>query len=167
MNPTTFVSLILQRMAHIHHQMPIKAEKRIIFEAITSQKGLSKWWTKDCIAQPVLEFVNQFKFGDALENHMKVIDLQPDKRVEWECIKSVEEWLGTRVIFEIIEKDGMNFLNFLHSGYENEDEFFASCNFNWARYLISLQNFCEKGKGSPFNPDIDLAEVRAVRKKSK
>lgn len=154
-------------MAHIHHLLPIKAEKQIIFDAITSQKGLSKWWTKDCIAQPEAEFVNQFKFGDLIENHMKVIDLQTDKRVEWECIKSVEEWLGTRVIFEIIEKDGMNFLNFLHIGFENEDDFFASCNFNWARNLISLKNLCETGKGSPFNTATDLDEIKAVRKKTK
>ena len=152
-------------MAHIHHQLPIKAEKKVIFDAITSQKGLSKWWTKDCIAQPAIEFVNQFKFGNLIENHMKVIDLQPDKRVEWECIKSVEEWLGTRVIFEILEKDRLNFLNFLHIGYENEDDFFASCNFNWGRYLISLKNLCETGKGFPFNPATDLDEVNALLKK--
>jgi len=153
-------------MAHIHHLLPIKAEKRQIFDAITSQKGLSKWWTKDCLAQPVTEYVNKFKFGELIENHMKVIDLQPDKRVEWECIKSVKEWIGTRVIFEIIDKDGMNFLNFLHIGFENEDDFFASCNFNWAKNLISLKNLCETGKGSPFNPATDLDEVKALRKKS-
>jgi hypothetical protein len=154
-------------MAHIHHFLPIKAKKRVIFDAITGQNGLSQWLTKDCIAKPVTEFVNEFRFGGLIENHMKIIDLQQDYRVEWECIKSIEEWMGTRVIFEIAEKNGLSFLNFLHIGFENEDDLFDNSNFNWAKSLMSLKNFCETGKGSPFNPEKDLDELIVMIKKPK
>ena len=68
-------------------------------------------------------------------------------------MKGADEWIGTHIIFEIEEKpDGKVFLNFQQSGWKGETEFFANCNFNWGRYLLSLKLFLEKGKGNPF-PD--------------
>ena len=31
-------------------------------------------------------------------------------------------------------------------------EFYAHCNFQWGKYLVSLKEYCETGKGFPFNP---------------
>jgi len=149
-------------MPAIRHQGLIRADRARIYDALTTQDGLSSWWTKETTARPEVGFVNEFRFGDLIRNRMKVVGLEPGKRVEWECIESVREWVGTRIVFEITEKEKLNFLDFSHDGWKEEGEFFAICNFNWGRYLISLRDLCEKGTGSPFDVAKDLEEVRAV-----
>jgi len=73
---------------------------------------------------------------------MKIIDLQPNKRVEWECLVGDKEWIGTKLIFELEEKDNETILRFTHSNWKAETDFFASCNFQWAYYLVSLKQYC-------------------------
>ena len=69
-------------MAIIYHRIPIKASKPSVFEAITSQEGISQWWTSDCVVKPVVGFVNEFRFGAETHYRMKVVLLQPGRSVE-------------------------------------------------------------------------------------
>src|SRR6185369_13656439 len=141
-------------MATIRHQLLIRADQDKIFEALTTQEGLSNWWTRTCTCKPEVGFENEFRFGEQFLNRMKILDLQKDKRVEWECVEGADEWIGTHVIFDIEEKpDGKIFLNFQHAGWKDATEFFSNCNFNWGRFLLSLKYLLEKGKGNPF-PDV-------------
>jgi predicted enzyme related to lactoylglutathione lyase/uncharacterized protein YndB with AHSA1/START domain len=140
----------------------IRSEAAKIYDALTTQAGLSGWWTGDCVARPEVGSVSEFRFGGLSEDKMRVTALEPPRRVEWECIQSVPEWIGTRITFEIVRKGDLTFLNFRHEGYKEEGELFASCSFNWARALMSLRDLCETGKGSPFDPAKDLEEVRAL-----
>lgn len=149
-------------MPAIRHRVLIRADRAKIYHALVAEEGLSGWWTTDCTARPEVGFVNEFRFGKLIRNKMKVVGLEPGRRVEWECIESVREWTGTRIVFEITEKENLNFLNFSHTGWPEEGELFAKCNFNWGRYLKSLKDLCETGKGSPFDAAGDLTEVRAV-----
>jgi uncharacterized protein YndB with AHSA1/START domain/predicted enzyme related to lactoylglutathione lyase len=149
-------------MPAIQHQVLIRSDPAKIYEALTTQEGLSLWWTADCAARPEVGSVNEFRFGGLVENRMRVSVLEPSRRVEWECLQSVPGWIGTRITFDIAQKGGLTFLNFRHEGYQEEGEFFANCSFNWAKALMSLRDLCETGKGCPFDPAKDLEEVRAV-----
>ncbi len=151
-------------MVSILHLLPIRADRKVIFEAISTQKGMSKWWTRDCFVEPKIGFVNIFKFGKLIVNKMKVVELVPDTRLSWECVESIDEWIGTRIIFEIGDKEELHFLRFRHEGWQAATDIFASCNYNWARYLISLKDFCETGTGNPFDIDMDagLEETNAL-----
>lgn len=139
-------------MATIKHYLLIRSSKDKIYEAITTQQGLSSWWTKTCTAKPEIGFVNQFNF-EQFYNRMKVIDLEINKQAEWECLDGADDWIGTHVIFSIVEKnDGKLFLDFRHAGWETDNIFFAECCFKWGMYLLSLKHLLENGKGHPF-PD--------------
>ena len=52
-------------MEHIRHAFIIKAPLEKVYENITTQEGLSKWWTQETIARPEVGFLNEFKFGDS------------------------------------------------------------------------------------------------------
>ncbi len=44
---------------------------------------------------------------------------------------------------------------FLHGGLKETDEGYARTTTGWGYYLVSLQQYLERGKGAP-HPDIDL-----------
>ena len=80
---------------------------------------------------------------------MKIITLTPNKKVEWKCINSIEEWIGTEVSFDMEEKDGKTIVRFAHAGWRAVTDTFAGCTYDWAIFLKSLKSFCETGSGTP------------------
>ena len=135
-------------MAQIILNLVIKATPEKIYEAITTEKGLSNWWAKKTIAKPEVGFVNEFTFGND-RNEIKVTKLTPNKRVEWNCITAIEEWIGTDISFDIEEKDGRAILRFTHTGWKAMTDTYAVCNYHWAMFMKSLKSLCETGTGTP------------------
>jgi hypothetical protein len=89
---------------------------------------------------------------------MKVLDLAQNQRVEWETISShprsspASAWTGTHISFELdrrsvppwsAQKSEMTILNFRHSGWDENSEFFGFCNFQWGQVLQKLKLVCE------------------------
>ena len=135
-------------MTDIKHNLVIKVTPDIVYKAITTQQGIEAWWCKETTAKPEVGFVNVFVFGQS-RNEMKVTELIPDKKVEWLCTESIEEWVGTAVSFELGEKSGATQLRFTHGGWRELTDMFAICNYNWALFLKSLKTYCETGTGTP------------------
>jgi uncharacterized protein YndB with AHSA1/START domain len=135
-------------MPDIRMNLKIKANPESIYNVLTTQEGLAGWWAKQTTARPEVGFVNIFSFGD-FRNEMKVTQLLPNKKVVWECITSIEEWVGTSLIFDLEEKDGQTLLRFTHSGWNEVTDVFAGCTYDWARFMASLKSLCETGKGTP------------------
>jgi len=132
-------------MTAIRHNVVIKATPAKIYEAITTQEGLSGWWAKQTIARPEVGFVNIFTFG-AFRNDMEITQLSPDRKVAWLCTRSIDEWMHTQVSFELEEKDnGRTLLRFTHSGWRAVTDTFAGCSYDWGRFMTSLKAFCETG----------------------
>lgn len=135
-------------MADIRHNVVIKATPEKIYEAITTQEGLANWWCKQTTAKPEVGFVNTFTFG-TFRNEMKVIVLDRNKKVEWQCVNSIEEWIDTNISFDLQEKEGRTLLRFAHSCWRAVTDTFAVCNYDWGRFIASLKSFCETGTGTP------------------
>jgi uncharacterized protein YndB with AHSA1/START domain len=136
-------------MAEIRHNVAIKATPEIIYKALTTQEGLAGWWTNNTIAKPELEFINIFVFGK-FRNEMKVTKLIQNKKLEWECINSIEEWIGTQISFELEERNNHTLLRFTQRGWKEMTDTFAGCNYDWAVSIESLKALCEKGSGAPY-----------------
>jgi len=137
-------------MANIRHNMTIAASATKIFDAVTREEGLKGWWTTDVDARPEEGYVNHFKFGENGFNKMKVSKLQSPNEVYWECVDGDKEWVGTKVSFELEEREDNTFLKFAHLNWAEESEFFGFCNHHWGRFLDSLKSLCETGEGQPF-----------------
>ncbi|WP_410222473.1 SRPBCC family protein [Pedobacter sp.] len=135
-------------MTAILHKLSINAPVEKVYEAITTQKGLSGWWAKQTTAKPELNFINTFTFGNSL-TEMKIIQLVPNKKVEWLCINANEEWMNTHISFDLEEKNEKTIVRFSHTDWQAATDFFADCNFNWAKFLYSLRLLCETGSGNP------------------
>lgn len=134
--------------AEIKINVSIMAMPEKIYQAITTQEGLASWWAKQTIARPEEGFVNVFSFG-SFRNEMKVMTLAPNMAVEWLVINSIEEWVGTRISFNLETKGEKTLLRFSHSEWRLSTDTLAGCTYDWAWFIRSLKAFCETGTGMP------------------
>ena len=138
-------------MSAIKHQLYINASPSRVYQAITTQKGLSSWWTTKTKADAIIGSVAEFWFSDKYHNKMYIVMLDKNKYIEWECLDGDKEWIGTRLKFMIRPQEKGTMLQFWHYEWKNETDFFASCNFHWGNYMKSLKDYCENGKGEPYS----------------
>lgn len=131
----------------------INASRDKVFEAISTLNGLSNWWTTQVSGSAELGGLLQFDFGDFKGPQMKVIEYDPANKLVWECTSSEHGWQGNTFTFLLDENDGKTRIRFSHNGWQEQDDFYASCCFSWGRYLESLRQYCQTGRGEAFGSD--------------
>jgi len=61
-----------------------------------------------------------------------------------------EEWIGTKIVFDLLPKGGQTELTFTHEGLVPQYECFEICRDAWTSYITrSLRELAETGKGQP------------------
>jgi uncharacterized protein YndB with AHSA1/START domain len=105
-------------MPDILHRVGIKAPSDKIYAALSEEKGLARWWTKNVKSSPTVGAVNQFRFGDRGFNDMQVAELVPGKRVKWQCLDGAKEWIGTELTFDLREENGITVVLFAQRGWK-------------------------------------------------
>lgn len=149
-------------MPKIMHQVVIEADSKTIFDAITTQSGLSRWWIADCDAKPEIGHMNEFRVEGHGVNRMKVVTLEPNHRLEWNCHNEPNhDWSGTTLTFQVKPRTNACTLTFEHEGWTEQNDFFAICSFHWARHLAMLAKYCESGQNQ-VEQQIERDEVRKV-----
>jgi hypothetical protein len=148
MNTTDFTTTILV------DQTPKQA-----FDAINNVRG---WWSEQIEGGTVkLNDEFNYHFQDVHRCKMKLIEVVPNKKVVWLVLenyfkftKDKSEWVNTKIIFDIAEKDGKTALRFTHEGLVPEYECFDICKNAWTQYIQqSLANLISTGKGQPNGKD--------------
>lgn len=144
-------------MADILHRIGIKtASMEAVYQALTTQAGLAGWWTSNTSgAGDQVGNIIKFRFG-AGGFDMKVAALNPAHLVVWELADGPEEWLGTRISFELKQEDGYVIVLFKHLNWKEPVEFMHHCSTKWAIFLMSLKSLIETGKGAPDPVDVKI-----------
>ncbi|MCQ3973757.1 MAG: SRPBCC domain-containing protein [Anaerolineae bacterium] len=138
-------------MKKILHAVEIRVPRNKVFKAFTTQTGLAGWWTTRVRVEEGAGGVIDFQFLEGFNPDMKVIQLDPDRTVHWQCVGGHDNWLDNTFSFELSDK-GENTLLLFTQLYARElsDEVYGTYNFNWGYYLDSLKAYCETGSGKPF-----------------
>jgi uncharacterized protein YndB with AHSA1/START domain len=143
-------------MPDILHKVGVKSSSlNDVYKALTTIEGLSAWWTTNTQGQNKVGGVLQFRF-DAGGFDMKVLELQPAKRVLWQVVEGPEEWAGTKVSFDLRQEGDWTIVLFKHEGWKEPVEFMHHCSTKWAAFLLSLKSLLETGEGAPAPNDIKL-----------
>jgi hypothetical protein len=125
------------------------------FNAINNVRG---WWSEE--VEGGTEKLNDefdYHYADVHSCQMKLIEVIPNKKVVWfvknnyfKFTTDKSEWIGTKIIFEISEKDDKTQIRFTHEGLVPEYECFDICRVAWTHYIQdSLFNLVTTGKGQP------------------
>ena len=148
-------------MVDIIHRIGIKSTAVKVYDALSTIKGLSHWWTEEVEGNEKVGGKIKFSFssekGEAIgEMTMEVKKLDPKKEVRWRCVEGPHEWIGTDITFEWSQQDDQVIIIFGHRNWREAVEFTAHCSMKWAIFLLSLRDYIETGKGKPSPHDLKI-----------
>ena len=144
-------------MVDILHKVGIKSSLDDVYQALVTREGLAGWWTNDTSGESKVAGVLKFRFGELGGFDMKVLQLDPGKRVLWQVVEGPEEWIGTNVSFDLKQDAEFTSVLFKHQGWKEPVEFMHHCSTKWATYLMSLKSLVETGTGAPSPRDVHVA----------
>lgn len=126
-----------------------------IFHAVNNVQA---WWAEGIEGDTEkLDSAFLFVHENIHRSIQKVIELVPDQKIVWlitdaylSFVPNKTEWIGTKIIFEIVENEQETTLVFTHQGLVPAFECFNNCSNAWT-FLItdSLKNLILTGKGKP------------------
>lgn len=136
----------------IHHVADVPAPIQAVWEAITTQHGLSNWWTTEVEAPEIdVGETIRFAFQPSFNPQMEVTALERPHRLEWRCIGGHEPWLNSTFAWSLDQRHEDVRLRFWqHYAFELSDDAYGIYNYNWGYYLQSLYDLVTIGSGSPF-----------------
>jgi uncharacterized protein YndB with AHSA1/START domain len=137
-------------MVDILHRVGIGAPIEKVYETLTSLEGNRGWWDSnasgDAASGGTLTF---FK-------HDFRVEVTPNERVKWRCVKGTPEWTNTEVTFDLSYRQDQTFVIFKHAGWVEPVEFMHHCSTRWATFLLGLKELLETGKGRPAPDDVKV-----------
>ncbi len=142
-------------MPDILHRVGVKASPKDVYDVLATREGLSAWWTKDTTGDTNVGGVIQFRFP-AGGFDMNVLEATPGARVLWQVVDGPQEWIGTKISWDLKQDADYTILNFKHQGWKEPVEFMHHCSTKWAIFLMSLKSLLETRTGSPAPNDVKI-----------
>jgi uncharacterized protein YndB with AHSA1/START domain len=143
-------------MADIFHNFPIKAPVHEVFAAISTPEGLDSWWSKTCDASPAENAEYKLGFGPGYEWSAIASQWRPDSQFELQLTEADDDWRGTRIGFQLTEKNGVTEVSFQHRGWPEANEHYQISCFCWAMYLRLLKRYVEFAEVVPYEDRLDV-----------
>jgi uncharacterized protein YndB with AHSA1/START domain len=144
-------------MVDILHKVGIKSSPLGVYNALATREGLCGWWTKDTQWDGKVGSVISFRFGDRGFIDVKVVELDPAKRVLWQVVDGPAVWIGTKISFDLVQEDDFTLVFFKHQGWKEPNEFMHHCSTKWALFLMSTKSLVETGAGAPYPNDVHIS----------
>ena len=140
-------------MSDILHRVGIQATPQKVFEALSTQEGISSWWTSKVKVQPEVGSVMEMRFkNDSLIMHIQIEELNPPIFLKWRVLAGPPEWIGSTINFLLKLNGNETVVLFAHRGWKEQVDFMHHCSTKWGYYMFSLKALLEEGKGTP-HPD--------------
>lgn len=143
-------------MADVLHDFPINAPPAQVFAAVTTPRGLDTWWTKSSSGMPDMDAEYSLQFGPEYDWRARVTRCVPDESFELELIRAMEDWMGTRVRFDLEPTAQGTLLRFSHTGWPDASEHYRTSSFCWAMYLRVMRRSLEYGESVPYEQRLDV-----------
>ncbi len=142
-------------MADIHHYFLINATEDKVFEAVSSPTGLDAWWTKKSKGSAQVGGQYTLDFGPGYEWTAAATKYQPAKAFELSISHADSDWTGTKVGFELDQRNSITHIKFWHVAWREDNEHFRTSNYCWAMYLRLLKRFVEFGEIVKYENRLD------------
>ena len=133
-------------MPDVLHDFVIDASPEKVYEMVSTPGGLDRWWTKRAGGNPAKGEEYVLWFGPEYDWRARVAEAFPGKSFELEITRADDDWMGTRVRFELQGREGGTRVRFLHTGWAEASERFRISSYCWAMYLRLMKRSLERGE---------------------
>ena len=130
--------------------MPINSTKEKVFKALTESNELSEWYTTVVNGKFELNEIISFEFVNFAKFKFKVIAIIQNESVYLEIVESEFGNVGHIMKYDLDENDGKTRVRYTYEGFDEMDDSYANMNYSSAKYLESLRQYCQTGKGEAF-----------------
>jgi uncharacterized protein YndB with AHSA1/START domain len=142
-------------MAAIIRDLTLAVSAKRVFDALTRQQEIARWWTDDLNVKIEIGFIAEFRFqkwgGGVLQ--FEILELDPNEIVSWVVRGGPGEWAGTSVTWRLHPLSIRETrLIFTHDGFVRADSFYENSRKNWDFVLASLKSYLVTGYGTPGAP---------------
>ena len=120
-----------------------------IFKTLLQPK---KWWVgfyDESITGKSENLGDEFEFlagGGVHYSKHRLIELIPNQKIIWEVTDSnlsfltkTDEWIGTKIAFDINQKESNTLVTFTHAGLTPKFECYGNCSGAWTQYMEQLK----------------------------
>ena len=128
----------------------INSTKEKVFKALTESNDLSKWYTSEVNGKFELNEIISFEFVNFAKFKLKVIAIIQNESVYLEIVESEFGNVGHIMKYDLDENDGKTRVRYTYEGFNEMDDSYANMNYSSAKYLESLRQYCQTGKGEAF-----------------
>jgi hypothetical protein len=142
-------------------------------EAFNAINNVREWWTGEPGVEGSTDKLGDeftYRYKDLHYSKQKITELIPGKKIVWlitdsklNFIKDKSEWTGTRISFEISEKNNKTQIRFTHVGLIPGIECYSDCSNAWGQYIQqSLLKLITTGKYQPDKKE-DIKEQITIK----
>ncbi len=122
-----------------------------MFRAISTPEGLREWWATSADGEVVEGGTLNLVFDRLTTLKFRYDQIVPPTKLVISCFDSFKSWDKTQLVFEIEEREGQVFLTHTHQNIPDGDmESLSYFSTKWTVYLLSLKQYLETGKGTPY-----------------
>lgn len=137
-------------MATLNHQIDIDAPAARIWELLTTRVGLQSWWN----GTVAIASGDSWRFsGDELESPvtLKVVEEEPDRELEWLCVKGDPNWENTLVFWSLEKLEQGCRVSLAHRDWRLPEAEIAAENTRWGERLVKLRAMAQPRDEMPYN----------------
>lgn len=135
--------------------------------AFNAIKNFRAWWSEEIEGKT--DQLNEtffYHYKDVHLSKIKLVEMIADIKLvylvvenEFNFVKDKTEWVGTKLIFDLVQEGSKTRITFTHEGLVPEYECYGVCNDAWTSYIQgSLRSLIETGKGKPNGKEGGLNE---------
>jgi len=125
-------------------------------EAFDAINNVRAWWPGEIEGNTTkLNDEFTYRYKKIHYSKQKLVEVIPGRKVAWlvtdsslSFVENKTEWTGTKIIFDISEKNNKTEIRFTHQGLIPKYECFDSCSNAWSEIIRNgLRRLISKGKG--------------------
>ncbi|MCP4333344.1 MAG: SRPBCC domain-containing protein [Gammaproteobacteria bacterium] len=140
-------------MAEIRHRVGIRGRAHDIYRLLTTDAGLSQWWTSDTCGAGDVGSIIAFRFSGGGPD-FEVIELVVDRKVVWRHSGEMPlGCIGSEISFALEETEIQTLVNG-HYNWKQSEGFLAHCSTKWGVFMMSMKSCIETGKGQAYPNDV-------------
>lgn len=139
-------------MAEILMQVDIRAPRAAVVHALTTQDGITGWWTAIGEVPPGRGQTMKLSFKPHAPLPFDLaVEESTEQRIAWRPLSFPPHWVGTRISWDLsdVPEAGGTRVLLHHASWRDGDPQLPPAAYTWGQLLGVLKAFSETGKPQP------------------